>query len=98
MQLSQPVPQVNHRMLAFRVAVCRGKFHVAMMVDRNPLFCAVAVLLAGCAADAGPRPPGYLYHDGNHPGGVVGASPQAIYNATHGTWLWPPPISAGGGR
>ena len=53
-------------------------------------------LLAGCAADG--RPPdaylaqhGFWYHDGNHQDGASGsASPQAIYNATHGTWLWPP--------
>ncbi|MGC1411597.1 MAG: hypothetical protein WA864_21935 [Acetobacteraceae bacterium] len=35
-------------------------------------------------------PLGYRYHDANHPDGVKGASPQAIYNAAHGTWLWPP--------
>jgi hypothetical protein len=34
---------------------------------------------------------GYWYHDGNHTGGRGGAaSPQAIYNATHNTYLWPP--------
>jgi hypothetical protein len=66
-----------------------------MMFHRYPLFCAVAMVLAGCAAgaesatDAG-APLGYRYHDGNHPNGVNQASPQAIYNATHGTWLWPP--------
>jgi hypothetical protein len=57
---------------------------------------AACILVAGCAAE----PPvtdqdlaarGYWYHDGNHMGGSSGhASPQAIYNATHGTWLWPP--------
>jgi len=60
------------------------------------LACVVAVmLLAGCMADAGNPDqaivPGYRYHDANHTGGPSGnASPQAIYNATHGTWLWPP--------
>jgi hypothetical protein len=56
----------------------------------------VSISLAGCAANV--RPPdqdlaqhGYWYHDANHPDGGGGqASPQAIYNATHGTWLWPP--------
>lgn len=62
-----------------------------------PLLCAVVMLLAGCAAgsenppDAG-SPRGYLYHDANHPNDVSHASPQAIYNASHGTWLWPPEI------
>jgi hypothetical protein len=54
-----------------------------------------AILLVGCMADAGnhdqPIVPGYRYHDANHTNGPSGnASPQAIYNATHGTWLWPP--------
>ena len=35
-------------------------------------------------------PLGYHYHDGTHIGGCAPASPQAIYNASHGTWLWPP--------
>jgi hypothetical protein len=56
---------------------------------------AVCILLAGCTSE---RPTdqdlaarGYWYHDANHMGGSSGhASPQAIYNATHGTWLWPP--------
>jgi hypothetical protein len=69
-----------------------------MMVHRYPLFCSVAMLLAGCATEPGTGTPGYLYYDGNHPNTVTGASPQAIYNATHGTWLWPPAISAAGGR
>jgi hypothetical protein len=57
---------------------------------------AAATLLAGCTADARPSDQelarrGYWYHDGNHEGGTSGqASPQAIYNATHGVWLWPP--------
>jgi hypothetical protein len=64
---------------------------------RRFLSCAVTgVLLAGCAADGRPSDQelaasGYWYHDANHPDGSSGhASPQAIYNATHGTWLWPP--------
>ena len=50
------------------------------------------LVLAGCAAgaDSGPAPLGYQYHDGNHIGGLAQYSPQAAYNATHGTWLWPP--------
>jgi hypothetical protein len=53
------------------------------------------ILLAGCAVGAG-QPvgdvtrTGYLYHDANHPAGSAPASPQAIYNATHSIWLWPP--------
>jgi hypothetical protein len=62
------------------------------------LVAAGALLLAGCAADSDSRPSdqylavhGYWYHDANHPNGGGGqASPQAIYNATHGVWLWPP--------
>src|ERR1700722_12877803 len=54
-----------------------------------------AILLVGCMADAAnhdqPIVPGYRYHDANHTNGPSGnASPQAIYNASHGTWLWPP--------
>jgi hypothetical protein len=60
---------------------------------------AAAVLITGCSVDPNPSPGGvaapnvvrgYWYHDGNHSNNVVGPSPQAIYNATHGTWLWPP--------
>jgi hypothetical protein len=66
-----------------------------MTVHRYPLLFAVAMLLAGCAAGSGSLPDtgaprGYLYHDANHPNDVNNASPQAIYNASHGTWLWPP--------
>ena len=35
-------------------------------------------------------PRGYWYHDGIRPNNVVSPSPQAIYNASHGVWLWPP--------
>jgi len=55
----------------------------------------MAILSAGCAAGAegsvsDVARTGYLYHDANHPGGASQASPPAVYNATHGTWLWPP--------
>ena len=54
-----------------------------------------AILSAGCAAGTDDwvsdvARTGYLYHDANHPGGASQASPPAVYNATHGTWLWPP--------
>ncbi|MEJ0020452.1 MAG: hypothetical protein WDN25_28670 [Acetobacteraceae bacterium] len=55
-----------------------------------------AILLGGCAVASGGNeasagaPVGYLYHDGNHMGGVSQPSPQALYNAAHGVWLWPP--------
>jgi hypothetical protein len=69
-----------------------------MMVHRYPLLCAVAMLLAGCAAGSGSQPdagapPGYRYYDANHPNDISHASAQAIYNASHGTWLWPPEIA-----
>jgi hypothetical protein len=54
------------------------------------------MLLAGCAANQPPSDEyltthGYWYHDGNHQDGPSeSASPQAKYNALHGTWLWPP--------
>jgi hypothetical protein len=61
------------------------------------LACAfLGTLLAGCGANANAPDGrdvakyGYLYHDAAHPGGSSQASPEAIYNATHGTWLWPP--------
>jgi hypothetical protein len=65
---------------------------------------AAGVLLAGCtvywnppasgAAQSGVH--GYSYHDANHFNDVAGQpSPQAIYNATHGTYLWPPSQSSG---
>ena len=65
-----------------------------LMVHRFLLLCVVA-LLGGCAADPGNQacagaPLGYHYHDNNHIGGCAPASPQAIYNASHGTWLWSP--------
>jgi hypothetical protein len=57
---------------------------------------AAGALLAGCAVDTRPSDQylavhGYWYHDANHPNGGGGqASQQAINNAVHGTWLWPP--------
>ena len=61
------------------------------MEVKNALLCSLGVLL-GCA---GPTPnigapAGYKYQDANHPGGLAQASPQALYNAAHGVWLWPP--------
>jgi hypothetical protein len=63
-------------------------------------FCAAGMILAGCAANPGASWDadegqanvihGYWYHDGTHPNWVSQSSPQAEYNATHGTWLWPP--------
>lgn len=57
-------------------------------------------LSALCAATAGCAPApetaqtggviGYRYHDANHQNEVVSPSPQAIENARHGVWLWPP--------
>jgi hypothetical protein len=57
--------------------------------------CVVGTLLAGCVADSGIAAgggvrTGYVYHDGNHPNETSVTSPQALYNATHGTWLWGP--------
>jgi hypothetical protein len=64
---------------------------------RSPLLViAVGILLGGCAVSDRPSEEylaehGYWYHDGNHQDGASGsASPQAKYNAIHGTWLWPP--------
>jgi hypothetical protein len=66
------------------------------MMFRFLLACVAGFLLAGCtaapgiAASQGTVARGYLYHDANHPNGVSQTSPQAEYNAAHGTWLWPP--------
>jgi hypothetical protein len=51
-----------------------------------------AILLAGCTVTPTEDPArlGYQYHDGIHQSGDAPASPQALYNAAHGTWLWPP--------
>jgi hypothetical protein len=63
---------------------------------RLALCSAVGALLAGCAADGRPSDQylavhGYWYHDANHPsGGGAQTTQQAIDNAIHGTWLWPP--------
>jgi hypothetical protein len=69
------------------------------MIHGSLSLVAIGILLSGCAANPGvsagvaaqwPPPIGYHYHDGSHPNDVSQASPQAIYNAAHGTWLWPP--------
>jgi len=70
----------------------------AMSPRRRPLLpiTAVGMLLAGCAtndrsSDQYLAEHGYWYHDANHTDGASGSSsPQARYNAIHGTWLWPP--------
>ncbi|MEJ0015034.1 MAG: hypothetical protein WDN25_00440 [Acetobacteraceae bacterium] len=65
-------------------------------MSRYLAICAVGGLLAGCAATptstttADGVPYGYAYHDGIHDNSVNQPSPQAVYNATHGTYLWPP--------
>jgi hypothetical protein len=61
-------------------------------------------LLGGCEPNVLPTDQelalrGYWYHDGNHQGGASGATtPQAIYAATHGVWLWPPAENTRPGR
>jgi hypothetical protein len=65
-------------------------------MPRYPAICIIGVLLTGCAtapqpsAGADGSPLGYWYHDAIRPNNVVSPSPQAIYNASHGVWLWPP--------
>ena len=61
------------------------------VVIKSALLCSLGILL-GCAAPASSNgaAPGYVYQDANHPGGVAQASPQALHNAAHGVWLWPP--------
>lgn len=71
-----------------------------MTASRYATLSLLGILLAGCAAypsgvpgieaaQNGPQP-GYRYHDNTHPNWVSQPSPQAIYNAQHGTYLWPP--------
>ena len=66
------------------------------MMSRYLGFCAIAASLAACAtapepwATPGDGPLGYRYHDGMHSNAVASPSPQAIENAKHGVWLWPP--------
>ena len=66
------------------------------MKPRYFALCVVAALLGACATDPDFDAStqggiyGYHYHDANHPDGVTSPSEQAIYNATHGVWLWPP--------
>jgi hypothetical protein len=54
---------------------------------------AICILLAGCGAtrptDQELAARGYWYRDGTTWRSSGHATPQAIYNATHGTWLWP---------
>lgn len=65
-------------------------------MSRSLTLLVVGISLAGCAASARPSDQalaqhGYWYQDANHPDGGGGqASAQAVHNATHGTWLWPP--------
>jgi len=64
----------------------------------RPFLCALVFLLAGCAQNATAPgiqaaqngPIGYRYYDNQHPNAVNNPSPEAIYNAQHGTYLWPP--------
>ncbi|HME26559.1 MAG TPA: hypothetical protein VKI44_35415 [Acetobacteraceae bacterium] len=69
------------------------------MIARYLAFGSIGMLLAGCAAapdstaDTANAPVGYRFYDANHPNTVTAASPQAIYNATHGVWLWGPSIN-----
>ncbi len=57
---------------------------------------ALGASLAACTtipepwANASGGPRGYWYHDAIHSNVVVSPSPQAIENAKHGVWLWPP--------
>ena len=65
------------------------------MMFRYLAFCAVGASLAGCTPapepwQVGDGPRGYWFHDNLHQNWVVSPSPQAIYNAQHGVWLWPP--------
>jgi hypothetical protein len=59
----------------------------------------LGALLSACTTAPGPAAGtdgaiyGYRYYDANHPNGLSQASPQAIYNATHGVWLWPPAVT-----
>jgi len=74
------------------------------MISRVLLTLVAGMLLSSCALNDGLSPTmvndsgqvvrTYTYYDANHPDGNSGqASPQAIYNINHGTWLWPPAIS-----
>jgi hypothetical protein len=65
-------------------------------MSRLLALCAAGALLAGCAStsttsdSAYAKPVGYAYHDGLHSDWVASPSQQALYNAAHGVWLWPP--------
>jgi hypothetical protein len=71
------------------------------MMSRVLAFCAACVLLTACDANNGRTPEvagpdgsvvrTYTYYDANHLDGISAQpSAQAIYNISHGTWLWPP--------
>lgn len=61
------------------------------MLARSLAVCLLDLLAACTGTPANTEVPvGYRYHDANHPNVVASPSPQAIYNAQHGTWLWPP--------
>jgi hypothetical protein len=69
------------------------------MRNTCPLLVALALLLAGCTQNVGIAPGieaaqngpiGYRYYDNQRPNAVNNPSPEAIYNAQHGTYLWPP--------
>jgi hypothetical protein len=89
-------PKWTRVVTAYPARIAGPRVGTNALGHRLLLFVAAGTLLAGCAA--GGRPfdqelarDGYWYHDANHEdGGGAQASPQAIYNATHGTWLWPP--------
>ncbi|HEX4173000.1 MAG TPA: hypothetical protein VHY82_11060 [Acetobacteraceae bacterium] len=64
---------------------------------RHIVLCGLCAAVAGCAAPAPTQTQsvvGYRYHDANHYNEVVAPSPQAIENAGHGVWLWPPASTA----
>jgi hypothetical protein len=65
----------------------------------RPVLFALGLLLAGCAQTTATAPSieaaqngpiGYHYYDNQHPNAINNPSPEALYNAQHGTWLWPP--------
>ena len=71
------------------------------MISKYLALGSLCALLAGCetaplaTADTANAPTGYRFYDANHPNTVSAASPQAIYHATHGVWLWGPSINDG---
>jgi hypothetical protein len=71
------------------------------MKPRYLALCALSTLPGACTTAPAPTTStegpvyGYLYYDATHPNNVSQTSPQAIYNATHGVWLWPPATNRG---